>query len=80
MGCGRMSRQGIGWFKLEMVSYPDNSCFLDAKIQKHSKFNCMTQKEESVCACIKKSDLYETTLKESDRSNVILVKKTEVAI
>lgn len=28
--------KGIGWFKLELVTYPDHTCFLDATLDRTS--------------------------------------------
>lgn len=75
-----MNRKGIGWFKLELVSYPENSCFLDAELEKHECIVVEMKKEESMRVCIRKNDLREAILEESDRSNVELIKRTEVVI
>lgn len=46
MGCGLMNRQGIGWFKLDLVTYPDNACFLDAILNRNTYITRCIKKEE----------------------------------
>lgn len=73
-----MDRQGIGWFKLELVTYPDSACFLDAVLDRDTYVTRCIKKEEIahviaeskdvVCSVIERNIIEQASV---DRTEVI---------
>lgn len=73
-----MSRQGIGWFRLDLVTYPENACFLDAVIQDKSYESSVIDYTSRKDILILKEYKEESVLKKETNKQVIIEKKTEV--
>lgn len=47
-GCGLMTKPGIGWFTLELVTYPVDTIFKQVKLDKETKQTLELDKTEGL--------------------------------
>lgn len=73
-----MNRKGIGWFKLELVSYPDNTCFLDTIIKDKSyEFSIVDYTNRKDCF-ITNEHKEKSVLDKETNKQIIIERTTEV--
>lgn len=75
-----MNKQGIGWFKLDLVTYPDNTCFINTTIKDTSFEVAIEDRKIRIKTCIQKDYKEMTDINKESNKQVILHKKDKDAV
>ncbi len=92
MGCGlmnRTNREGIGWFKLELVTYPQNTCFFDVSLidttESHAVIDRAEKKEMYIMnenqqnTKLKKENIMQASIQKSNGMDVCIKNISDIS-